>query len=214
MKMISIYALETAASTAAATAADGTATTANAGLVEMLGMLLPLILMFVVFYFFLIRPQKKKDKKVKDMLAALKPGDGEIDEAAVSALREKFNAALGNDLNTSLAITALYDVLKYKTNDATKLFVLDDFDKVLSLDLCKKADEIRKRNAAEKPAAGAYSIFCEDGNDDPAVTAQIQARYDAKKAKNFAEADRIRDELKAQGIEITDIPGGAKWKHI
>ena len=72
MKMISIYALETAASTAA-TAADGT-TTASAG-VEMLGMLLPLVLMFVVFYFFLIRPQKKKDKKVKDMLAALKPGD-------------------------------------------------------------------------------------------------------------------------------------------
>ena len=85
---------------------------------------------------------------------------------------------------------------------------------MLSLDLCKKADEIRRRNAAEKPAAGAYSIFCEDGNDDPAVTAQIQARYDAKKAKNFAEADRIRDELKSQGIEITDIPGGAKWKHI
>ena len=153
-------------------------------------------------------------QKLLTKIAALKPGDGEIDEAAVSALREKFNAALGNDLNTSLAITALYDVLKYKTNDATKLFVLDDFDKVLSLDLCKKADEIRKRNAAEKPAAGAYSIFCEDGNDDPAVTAQIQARYDAKKAKNFAEADRIRDELKSQGIEITDIPGGAKWKHI
>ena len=153
-------------------------------------------------------------QKLLTKIAALKPGDGEIDEAAVTALREKFNAALGNDLNTSLAITALYDVLKSKTNDATKLFVLDDFDKVLSLDLCSKAAEIRKRNAAEKPAAGAYSIFCEDGSDDPAVTAQIQARYDAKKAKNFAEADRIRDELKAQGIEITDIPGGAKWKHI
>ena len=75
MKMISIYALETAASTAAATAADGAATTANAGLVEMLGMLLPLILMFVVFYFFLIRPQKKKDKQVKDMLNNLKVTD-------------------------------------------------------------------------------------------------------------------------------------------
>lgn len=153
-------------------------------------------------------------QKLLTKIAALKPGDGEIDEDAVAVLREKFNAALGNDLNTSLAITALYDVLKYKTNDATKLFVLDDFDKVLSLDLCKKADEIRKRNAAEKPAAGAYSIFCEDGNDDPAVTAQIQARYDAKKAKNFAEADRIRDELKSQGVEITDIPSGVKWKHI
>mgnify|MGYP000460546423 FL=1 len=153
-------------------------------------------------------------QKLIAKVAALKNDGGEIDNEAVAALRERFNAALGNDLNTSLAVTALYDVLKYKTNDATKLFLLDDFDKVLSLDLCKKADEIRKRNAAEKPAAGAYSIFCEDGNDDPAVTAQIQARYDAKKAKNFAEADRIRDELKSQGVEITDIPGGVKWKHI
>ena len=37
-------------------------------------------------------------------------------------------------------------------------------------------------------------------------------RYEAKKAKNFAEADRIRDELKAQGVEITDVKGGAVWK--
>ena len=42
----------------------------------------------------------------------------------------------------------------------------------------------------------------------------IRARADAKKAKNFAEADRIRDELKAQGIEVTDIPNGAKWKRV
>ena len=37
------------------------------------------------------------------------------------------------------------------------------------------------------------------------------ARYEAKKAKNFAEADRIRDELKAQVIEVTDLPGGASF---
>ena len=42
---------------------------------SLISMLLPMVLIFVVFYFFLIRPQKKKDKKVKDMLAALKPGD-------------------------------------------------------------------------------------------------------------------------------------------
>ena len=47
---------------------------------------------------------------------------------------------------------------------------------------------------------------------DEAVEARIRARADAKKAKNFAEADRIRDELKAQGVEIIDIPGGAKYK--
>ena len=48
---------------------------AGAGAAEMISMLLPLVLMFVIFYFMLIRPQKKKDKKIKEMLAALKPGD-------------------------------------------------------------------------------------------------------------------------------------------
>ena len=154
-------------------------------------------------------------QKLIAKVAALKNDGGEIDNEAVAVLRERFNAALGNDLNTSLAVTALHDVLKYKTNDATKLFLLDDFDKVLSLDLIKKADEVRKRAAAAaKPTAGVYSILAEDGSEDAEVTAKIQARYEAKKAKNFAEADRIRDELKAQGIEITDIPGGARWKRI
>ena len=153
-------------------------------------------------------------KKLIAKIAALKPSDEAIDEAAVAALREKFNKALGNDLNTSLGITALYDVLKYQTNDATKLFVLDDFDKVLSLDLLKKAAEQRKLLEAEKAKTGAYNVVSESGEENAEVAALIQARYEAKKAKNFAEADRIRDELKAQGIELTDIPGGAKWKRI
>ena len=42
----------------------------------------------------------------------------------------------------------------------------------------------------------------------------VMQRYEAKKAKNFAEADRIRDELKAQGIEIIDTKGGANWKRM
>ena len=63
-------------STAIAETADTTTdVTTEAGVGGMLSMLLPLVLMFVVFYFLLIRPQKKKDKKVKDMLAALKVGD-------------------------------------------------------------------------------------------------------------------------------------------
>lgn len=57
-------------------------------------------------------------------------------------------------------------------------------------------------------------MVSEDGEENAEVEALIRARADAKKAKNFAEADRIRDELKAQGIEITDVPGGAKWKRI
>ena len=61
--------------TEGAAAAGDAAAPAAAGFGEMIGMFMPLILMFVIFYFLLIRPQKKKEKKVKDMLAALKTGD-------------------------------------------------------------------------------------------------------------------------------------------
>ena len=147
-------------------------------------------------------------------IAALKPGEGEIEQEAVDALRARFKAALDNDLNTSLAVTCLYDVLKYKTNDATKLFVLGDFDSVLSLSLLEKADKKREELKKQAVTAGQFTIVSESGEGDPEVEARIMARQDAKKAKNFAEADRIRDELKAAGIEVTDIPHGAKWKRI
>ncbi len=151
--------------------------------------------------------------KLVTKIAALKPSDDALDTAAFEALKQKFLDALGNDLNTALAITAVYDVLKYNTNDATKLAILADFDTVLGLDLIAKAESKRKE-AAAAPKAGEFTIISESGEADTEIEAAIKARQDAKKAKNFAEADRIRDELKAQGIEITDIPGGAKWKRI
>ena len=148
-------------------------------------------------------------------IAALKPDDGEADQAALKELKAKFSAALDNDLNTSLGITALYDVLKAKTGDATKLAAIADFDSVLSLGLIEKAnakrEELKKQAAV---ASGAFTILAEDGTPDPAVEAKILERCDAKKAKNFALADAIRDELKASGIELTDIPGGVRWKRV
>ena len=147
-------------------------------------------------------------------IAALNPDDGELEPEAIEALRSKFCAALDNDLNTSLAVTALYDVLKYKTNGATKLAAIADFDRVLGLDLIEKAAKKREDLKREQLKAGEFTIISESGEEDAAVTAKIQARQDAKKAKNYAEADRIRDELKAEGIELTDIPHGAKWKRI
>ena len=152
--------------------------------------------------------------KLVAKVAALKPDDGELDEEAMTALRAKFTAALDNDLNTSLAVTSLYDVLKYKTNDATKLYMLADFDRVLGLDLIKKGDAKREELKNQAAVAGQFTVISESGEADAEVEAQIMARQDAKKAKNYAEADRIRDALKAQGIEVTDIPHGAKWKRI
>ena len=147
-------------------------------------------------------------------IAALKPEDGEIDQAAVEALKVKFCTALDNDLNTSLAVTALYDVLKYKTNDATKLYVLGDFDRVLSLSLLEKAAAKREELKKQAVSADSFSIVSESGESDPEVEAKILARQEAKKARNYAEADRIRSELREQGIELTDIPHGAAWKRI
>ena len=153
--------------------------------------------------------------KLIGKIAALKADSGEaVDEAAFAALKEKFSAALGNDLNTSLAITAVYDVLKYQTNDATKLAVLDDFDRVLSLNLLAAAAKKRETMQAVAAKGAEFTIIAEDGEADAKVEELIRARADAKKAKNFAEADRIRDELKAMNVEVTDIAGGAKWKRI
>ncbi|NLI21869.1 MAG: preprotein translocase subunit YajC [Clostridiales bacterium] len=59
---------------AGTTAADTSSTTTAAG-GDIFTLVIPMVLMFAVFYFLLIRPQRKKDKKVKDMLAALKVGD-------------------------------------------------------------------------------------------------------------------------------------------
>ena len=150
--------------------------------------------------------------KLINRIAALK-SEGEVDQAVFAEYREKFVKQMSNDLNTSMGVTAIFDVLKAKTTDATKLAILDDYDKVLSLDLVKKA-EARRAEQAKAKTAETECGYTVTGEGDPAIDALVLARYEAKKAKNFAEADRIRDELKAQGIEVTDVPGGANWKRV
>ncbi len=157
-------------------------------------------------------------RKLIARIAGLKPSAEAIDEAVFTALTDKFKAAMDNDLNTSLGVTALYDVLKAKTNDATKLAAISDLDSVLGLCLIEKAkekrEELSRQSAATAQAAAGFSIVSETGEEDPAVTEKIEARRAAKKAKDFALADRIRDELKAAGIELTDVPNGVTWKRV
>ena len=85
----------------------------------------------------------------------------------------------------------------------TKLAALADFDTVLSLNLISAAQKLRDKQAQEEAA-----------NADPEIDALVEQRTAAKKAKDFATADRIRDELKARGIEIIDTPQGAKWRKV
>ncbi len=139
-------------------------------------------------------------EKLISRIAALDE-DGTVDEAAVARYQADFIETVGNDLNTSLGVTALYDVLKADTNDATKRAVLDSFDTVLGLSLLEQAARCKARGCA--PAEG-----------DDRIDALVAERTATKQAKNFAEADRIRDVLKDMGVEITDTPEGPKWKRL
>ncbi len=132
-------------------------------------------------------------------IAALK-NDGEVEIDVVEKYKKQFSDVLGNDMNTSLAVTAVYDVLKADTNDATKRLIINDFDSVLSLDLLSQA-----QSHNEKSAVAAAS------EDDAEIDALVAQRTQARKDKNWAEADKIRDELNARGITIVDTPEGVKW---
>ena len=147
-------------------------------------------------------------------IAALDPGQGTADPAVLGQYREKFLELVGNDLNTSLGVTALYDALKVNANDATRLALLADFDQVLGLSLLEKAAAKREADAKAQASASTSGGIVITGEGDPDIDALVLRRAEAKKAKDFAEADRIRDELKAQGIEVTDTKDGASWKRL
>lgn len=152
-------------------------------------------------------------QKLIKRVAALQPEDGAVDQGVKEAYRQRFLEQVGNDLNTAQGITLVYDALKAQTNGATRLAILQDYDQVLSLNLLEKGAQLRARQSAQtaQQSAGGYTVT---GEGDPAIDVLVLARGEAKKAKNFQEADRIRAQLKEQGVEVTDVPGGAVWKRV
>ena len=128
--------------------------------------------------------------------------DGAVDSVAFAEYRSKFEEAISNDLNTSMAITVVYDMLKADINDATKLALVADFDLVLSLGLLQAAEEVK--NASSNV----------DVELEQFILAKIEERKEAKKAKDFAKADAIRDELLEKGIAIKDTREGVVWELV
>ncbi len=130
--------------------------------------------------------------------------EGEADTAAAQEYIDKFKEAVGNDLNTSLGLTCLYDVLKAPVDDATKLYLIEDFDKVLSLGLIEAAKALK--NTQETVDTG---VTPEEAAE---IEALIAKRTEARKNKDWATADAIRDELKARCVILEDTPQGIKWR--
>ena len=151
-------------------------------------------------------------KKLITRIAGLNP-DGEPDMEAAKPYQARFRDALDNDLNTSLAITALYDVLKGAVSDATKRYLIADFDRVLSLGLIEAADEINRKKAEEaaQKEAAKDAFLEERGLTRSWVDDAITHRAEAKKQKNWALADELRDQLKQKGIVIKDGKDGTSW---
>ncbi len=120
---------------------------------------------------------------------------GELQQEEMQEYREAFSRALAADLNTSQAVTVVYDVLKAELNDASKRKLIGEFDAVLGLDLLRKAEK--------KEADSELAAFVEK---------KLAERKEAKKAKDFAKADAIRDELLAKGVAIKDTREGTVWE--
>lgn len=131
---------------------------------------------------------KSTYEKLKNKVKSLNPNDGELETSITQTYQNKFKEALENDLNTSLALTVLFDVLKSDASDKTKLYLIEDFDKVLSLDLLKK-NEVDKELLAY-------------------INQKIKERNEAKQNKDYNLADKIRTELEEKGVLIKDTREG------
>ena len=132
--------------------------------------------------------------KLKRKVASLSR-EPDLHEEKLDFYQNKFKDAISNDLNTSSMLTLVYDVLKDdELSDFTKLYLIEDFDRVLSLDLTvfEETEEVVDLEILEK----------------------IELRNEAKKNKDFALADKIRDELLEIGIRLIDSREGTKYERI
>ena len=120
--------------------------------------------------------------------------------AKLDARREQFITAMDDDLNTADGIAALFELVRdinLMLAPATATLGTIEAAQKLFGELCDVLGLLYSRDVA--------------GDDDAEIEALIAARATARKEKNWAEADRIRDELKARNIILEDTPQGVKW---
>jgi cysteinyl-tRNA synthetase len=134
-------------------------------------------------------------RRLLQQTLALRGAAGEVDPAALAPWRKRFYDAVRDDLNAPRALAVAGEVAREPSLPAAdRRALLEEFDRWLGLDLL----------TAELPEAAAES--------DPRIDALVAARDDARRRRDFAAADRIRDELAAEGVLIEDGPEGSRWR--
>jgi len=139
-------------------------------------------------------------KSLLNLRAAVKKHRGASDalpEGLLEGFIEEFSEAVNDDINIPRALGVVWNMARcdVKSDEIYKAII--SCDSVLGLDLDKETDEKQESEVDASLAAE--------------VEEMIELRAQAKKAKNYAEADRIRNELSARGIVLTDTPQGTKW---
>jgi cysteinyl-tRNA synthetase len=126
-------------------------------------------------------------------VAARDAGGEVVDPAGVEDRRRRFWSALADDLNSPQALAVISEVAKDDAlAPADKWAVLVDADRALGF--------------------GFADAVTDTGESDPRIDALVAEREAARAARDFATADRVRDELAAEGIEIVDTPAGPTWR--
>ena len=149
----------------------------------------------LVFSYDILKQVEGAYNKLKNRILAIND-IGELDTTKFGYYTDKFKEELSNDLNTANGITLIYDLLKDDSvNGHTKIEIINDFDKVFSLDLTKKTLNT--------------SI-----DMDKYIKDKIEERRIAKMNKNYELSDSIRDELLGKGIILTDTREGTTYRIV
>lgn len=156
----------------------------------------------LVFSFEGLDMAKSAYQKLIKRLNVLSPDNSQIDQTIFEKFQNKFKSALENDINTALAITTIFDVLKSETNNNTKIALIKDFNSVLQLDLDKAINVETKEDSQQKISEELKQY----------IELLINERKMAKQEKNYQRADEIRNELSQKGIELIDTKDGTQYK--